>query len=161
MNIITKLDQLVTHYFRKVAPFEIAGEILPANFFIGSPDKRALSEILSDVGDIKFPTLIINRTATTQFKLQREKNVPSTDETRIKVSQIVQNKYIKEDDINVNIEVYTYYPPKYFEIQYQVVFYCETMKHATEFQTMFVDKTNQEYVPIRSEKFKSVFFDTI
>ena len=162
LNVINELDKLVTHYFKKVFPFMIDGEILEVSYLKGTPEQMALSQIITDVKDIKYPVLIVSRALdTNSFNLRREKNIPVADGTRVSVNRILKNKYINTSVNNVDIEFFEYDPPKYFDVEYNLYFYCEYMGHATEFQTMFLDRVKQEYLAITSEKFKSIYFDTV
>jgi len=159
LNIISELDKLVVHYFNKVNPFEIDDQPVPTSFARGTPDTLANSSIWSNVSDITYPILVVNRAGN--FELKREKNAPHIEGTNINLNRIAKNKYINKNEPNVNIEVYTYHPPVYFTNQYQISFFCEYVTHSNEFITQFLDTVNQQYVTIKSDKFKSVYFDTI
>lgn len=160
INVINELDKLMVHYFNKIQPFEIANNDVTTIFSRGTPDNLSISEILSNVGDIKFPILVINRDDNF-FSLQKEKNIPSTEGTRIIINRIAKDKYINSDESNVNVETYMYNPPIYFNSTYRIIFYCEYLKHSTEFITQFLDRLNQSYIHIQSEKFQSIYFDVV
>lgn len=159
LNIISELDKLVVHYFNKINPFEIADQPVPASFSRGTPDTLVNSQIWSNVSDITYPVLVINRTST--FQLQREKNVPHTEGTNINFSRIAKNKYINIDEPNVNIETYSYHAPVYFTTKYDIIFFCEYVQHSNDFMIEFFNRLNQQYMPISSKKYQSIYFDTI
>ena len=159
LNVISELDKLVVHYFNKVNPFEIDDQPVPASFARGTPDTLANSPIWSNVGDIKYPVLVVNRTNT--FQLQRDRNVPHTEATNININRIAKNKYINIDEPNINIEIYSYHAPVFFTTKYQIILFCEYIEHSNEFMMQFFDRLNQQYMPINSEKYKTIYFDTI
>jgi len=159
LNVISELDKLVVHYFNKVNPFEIDDQPVPTSFARGTPDTLANSQIWSNVSDITYPILVINRTNT--FQLQRDRNVPHTEATNININRIAKNKYINTDEPNINIEIYSYHAPVYFTTKYQIIMFCEYVQHSNDFMMQFFERLNQQYMPINSEKYKTIYFDTI
>ena len=159
LNVISELDKLVVHYFNKVNPFEIDDQPVPTSFARGTPDTLANSQIWSNVSDITYPVLVINRTNT--FQLQRDRNVPHTEATNININRIAKNKYINTDEPNINIEIYSYHAPVYFTTKYQIIMFCEYVQHSNDFMMQFFERLNQQYMPINSEKYKTIYFDTI
>jgi len=162
MNWIKELDKFVLNYFKDEHPFEINGKPLKTKFFIGSPDTRSISEILSDVQDITYPVLIIARGPDTKgFELLKERNVPHTDGTMITLKRFVKDKYINTRENNVNLEIYRYKSPVFFNCEYRLLFFCEYAEHASEFETQFLERVSQNYIPIQSERFASQIFNVI
>lgn len=159
LNVINELDKLVVHHFNKEKPFEIADIIVPVSFLRGSPDTLAISKIWSNVQDIKYPVLVVSRDSS--LRVMSERNTMQTEGTQIIINRIAKNKYISSGEPNINVETYTYNAPVYFSTKYSLILFCESMKHATEFQSLFLDRINQEYLEIKSEKFNSVFFDAL
>jgi len=90
-----------------------------------------------------------------------ERGTIKTEATQIKVLKIEKNKYILEEEPGINVEIYLYDSPIYFSTKYNVIFFCEYMKHANEFQSMFIDRLSQQYYKITSQKYQSLFFDAI
>lgn len=158
-NIIGELDKLVVHHFNKEKPFEIGDNIIPVTYLRGSPDKLLISDLWTNVSDIKYPAIVITRDAS--FKLMPERGTVKTEATQIKFIKIEKNKYILEDQPNINVEIYLYDSPIYFTTKYNIIFFCEYVKHANEFQSMFIDRLNQQYYKITSEKYQSLFFDAV
>jgi len=125
-------------------------------------DNRSISEIFTEIGDVTYPVLIINKNIDgNSFTLRNERNAPKTDSARVTFRQIVKDKYINSDANNINLEIYNYYPPVYFKCNYQIMFFCEYMKHANEFQMQFLNRINQNIYPIKSERFKSDIFSVV
>jgi hypothetical protein len=160
INFISELDKLTVNYFKKENPFYIGETVVESSYMVGSPDNRMLSAILSNVADIKYPVNIINRDLSS-FKLLPERNAPNTPYTKIVMKKIVKGRYVNETNPNLNLEIYTYDPPTHFTCNYNIIFFCEYMKHANEFQLQFLERLNQQYVPVKSNKFNNIFFDTV
>ena len=162
INWISELDKFVTNYFKDVDPFEVDNKPIFTDFFLGSVDNKSISEILTDVGDITYPVLIINKDiSSNNFSLINSRNVPQANATRISFRQFVKDKYINNEANNINVEIYRYYPPVHFKCQYQITFFCEYLGHANEFQMQFLNRINQVYYPIKSERFASAFFSIL
>jgi hypothetical protein len=160
INFISELDKLTVNYFKKENPFIIDNMIVETSYLIGSPDNRELSTILTNVEDIKYPVNIINRDLSS-FKLLPERNVPNNYQTQVVMKKVIKNRYVNETNPNLNLEIYSYNPPTHFTCDYNIIFFCEYMKHTNEFQLQFLDRLNQQYVPVKSEKYDNIFFDTV
>jgi hypothetical protein len=131
-------------------------------FTIGSPDTRGVSTILTDTGDIEYPVLIVSRNPNGKnFDLIHEKNIPHHPSSTVSIKRFVKDKYINSDENNINLEIYSYNPPVYFNCEYTVTFFCEYVEHASDFQVQFLNRLNQRYMPIQSKRFSSMYFDVI
>jgi len=117
---------------------------------------------LSDTQDIIYPILIIVRGPGTKgFDLIKERNLPQTDGTDISFRRFVKDKYINSSENNLNLEIYRYKSPVFFNCEYKLIFFCEDAEHAAEFESQFFERVNQVYLPIKSKRFESSLFDVI
>jgi len=159
-NFISELDKLTVNYFKKQEPFLINDTVVETSYLIGTPDNRKLSTILTNVEDIKYPVNIINREMSS-FQLLPERNAPNTFQTQVVMKKIVKNRFVNETNPNMNLEIFSYDAPTHFKCEYNLIFFCEYMKHANEFQIQFLNRLNQQYIPVKSNKFEDFFFDTV
>jgi len=129
---------------------------------IGSPDTRSLgSDFYTDTGDVKYPILVVSRPDGGGFKFINERNIPVTDSSRVSIRRFVKDRYINSDENNINLEIYRYDPPRFFECEYAVSLFCEYGEHVSEFQSQFLERLDQMFVPIKSERFRSMYFSVV